>query len=45
MIALVDYDAGNVRSVEKAVEHLGEKAVLTRDVSVLREAERQLSAA
>lgn len=39
MIALVDYDAGNVRSVEKAIEHLGEKAVLTRDVSVLREAD------
>ena len=39
MIALVDYDAGNVRSVEKAIEHLGGKAVLTRDVSVLREAD------
>jgi len=31
MVALIDYDAGNVKSVEKAVEHLGYQAVLTRD--------------
>ena len=31
MIAIIDYDAGNIKSVEKAVEHLGEKAVITRD--------------
>ena len=40
MTALVDYDAGNVRSVEKAIEHLGGQAVLTRDVSVLKQADR-----
>ena len=39
MTALVDYDAGNVRSVEKAIEHLGSQAVLTRDVEVLRRAD------
>ena len=31
MTAIIDYDAGNVKSVEKAVEHLGYKACLTRD--------------
>ena len=31
MIAIIDYDAGNVKSVEKAVEHLGFSAKLTRD--------------
>ena len=31
MIAIIDYDAGNIRSVEKAVEYLGEKSILTRD--------------
>lgn len=30
MIAIIDYDAGNVKSVEKAVEHLGYDAKLTR---------------
>lgn len=39
MIALVDYDAGNVRSACKAVEYLGEEAVLTRDVDVLKNAD------
>lgn len=31
MIALIDYDAGNMRSVEKALIYLGEKPVVTRD--------------
>ena len=31
MVAIIDYDAGNIRSVEKAVQFLGEKAVITRD--------------
>ncbi len=31
MIAIIDYDAGNIKSVQKAVEYLGEKAVITRD--------------
>ena len=30
MIALIDYDAGNMRSVEKALDFLGEKPVVTR---------------
>ncbi len=31
MIAIIDYDAGNLRSVEKAVAFLGEKAEITRE--------------
>ena len=31
MIAIIDYDAGNIKSVEKALKYLGEDAVITRD--------------
>lgn len=31
MVAIIDYDAGNIRSVEKAVQFLGEEAAITRD--------------
>lgn len=30
MVAVIDYDAGNIKSVEKAVAALGEQAVITR---------------
>ncbi|MCC7343403.1 MAG: imidazole glycerol phosphate synthase subunit HisH [Deltaproteobacteria bacterium] len=31
MIAILDYDMGNLRSVSKAVEHVGGKCAVTRD--------------
>ena len=31
MIAIIDYDAGNIKSVEKALILLGEEPVITRD--------------
>lgn len=31
MIAIIDYDAGNIKSVEKALKYLGEDAVITRN--------------
>lgn len=31
MVAIIDYDAGNIRSVEKALQFLGHEAVVTRD--------------
>lgn len=31
MIAIIDYDAGNIKSVEKAFQSLGQEVVLTRD--------------
>lgn len=40
MIAIIDYDAGNVGSVEKALRHLGEEVVVTRDADMLFSAEK-----
>ena len=31
MITIIDYDAGNIKSVEKALLSIGETPVLTRD--------------
>ena len=31
MIAIIDYDAGNIKSVEKAFQYIGEETVLTRN--------------
>ena len=31
MIAIIDYDAGNIKSVEKALNYLGQETVITRD--------------
>ena len=35
MIAVIDYGAGNIRSVEKALIHIGCKVTVTRDPQVL----------
>lgn len=40
MIALIDYDAGNTRSVEKALNFLGEESLLTRDREALLQADK-----
>lgn len=40
MIAIIDYDAGNIKSVEKALQFLGEEALITRDVDVLMSADK-----
>lgn len=40
MIAIIDYDAGNIKSVEKALQFLGEEALITRDVDVLMLADK-----
>ena len=39
MIAVIDYDAGNVKSVEKALEKLGEEHILTSDPEVILNAD------
>ena len=31
MVAIIDYDAGNIKSVEKAFEYVGADTVITRD--------------
>lgn len=40
MTAIIDYDAGNIKSVEKALLYLGEEAAITRDREVIRKADR-----
>lgn len=40
MIAIIDYDAGNIKSVEKAVLALGKEAVVTRDPEILLSADK-----
>lgn len=40
MTAIIDYDAGNIKSVEKALLYLGEEAVITREQEVIRTADR-----
>ncbi|MDO4344014.1 MAG: imidazole glycerol phosphate synthase subunit HisH [Eubacteriales bacterium] len=40
MIAIIDYDAGNLKSVYKALKYLGEDACVTRDVNQIRSADK-----
>ena len=35
MIAMIDYDAGNIKSVEKALQKLGADVVITKDPEVI----------
>jgi len=39
MIAIIDYDTGNIKSVEKALIYLGEEAVLTNAHEIIRQAD------
>lgn len=40
MVAIIDYDAGNMKSVEKAIQYLGEECRITRDAGEIMEADR-----
>jgi glutamine amidotransferase len=40
MIAIIDYEMGNLRSVQKAFERVGHVAVITSDPAVLADAEK-----
>ena len=40
MIAIIDYDAGNLKSVEKALKFIGEDAVISRDRDVILSANK-----
>lgn len=40
MIAIIDYDAGNIKSVEKALDYIGEKPVVTRDRETILQADK-----
>ena len=40
MIAIGDYDAGNIKSVEKALQFLGEEPIVTREKETLLQADK-----
>ena len=40
MIAIIDYDAGNIKSVEKALQKLGVEVVVTKDADTILQAEK-----
>ena len=40
MIAIIDYDAGNIKSVEKALKTLGQDVVVTRDPEMILNADK-----
>ncbi len=40
MIAIIDYDAGNLKSVEKALKLLGEESIVTRDFKSIERADK-----
>ena len=43
MVAIIDYDAGNIRSAEKAIIALGYEAVVTRDADTILGADHVIS--
>lgn len=42
MIAIIDYDAGNIKSVEKALQYIGEDTVISRDRDEILAADKVL---
>ena len=40
MIAIIDYDAGNIKSVEKALISLGQEVCVTRDTDEILQADK-----
>ncbi|MBR2401941.1 MAG: imidazole glycerol phosphate synthase subunit HisH [Lachnospiraceae bacterium] len=40
MIAMIDYDAGNIKSVEKALQKLGADVVITKDPQLILNADK-----
>ncbi len=40
MISIIDYDAGNIRSVEKAFNSFGQEVTITRDPKVLMKSDK-----
>ncbi len=40
MIAIIDYDAGNIKSVEKALQKLGADVVITKDAKEILQADK-----
>ncbi|CAO0822497.1 hypothetical protein DFAR_3100002 [Desulfarculales bacterium] len=43
MIAIINYEAGNLTSVQRALTHLGAESVITQDLGEIARAERVIS--
>lgn len=43
MVAIIDYDAGNIKSVEKAVLALGQNVIISRNPKEILSADHVLS--
>ena len=42
MVAVIDYDAGNIKSVQNAIEYLGGECVVTRDKDVIMSCDKAI---
>lgn len=42
MIGIIDYDAGNIKSVEKALAYIGEETIVSRDPEMLLKADKAI---
>ena len=42
MVVVVDYERGNLRSVQKALEHVGAQAIVTRDPKTISKADKMV---
>lgn len=40
MLVMIDYDAGNIKSVQKALQFIGEDPVVTREIEQIRRADK-----
>ena len=40
MITIIDYDAGNIKSVEKALIHLGQEVIVTGEKEQIEKADK-----
>ncbi len=42
MVAVIDYDAGNIKSVQNAIEYLGGECIITRDSDVIMKCDKAI---
>lgn len=40
MIAIIDYSMGNLRNVQKALEYIGQKAIITQEIADVKKADK-----
>ena len=42
MVAVIDYDAGNIKSVQNAIEYLGGECIITRDSDIIMKCDKAI---